>query len=664
MTKTASKGKSTVVWILMGMLVLGLGGFGIENFSGGGTDVGKVGNVSISSDDYARGMRQEMQGFSQMTGRALTGAEAREMGLPQNVLAGLFLSATLEEQANRLGVSAGDDAVRAAIVEAPAFRGLNGQFDGARYQQVLRDEGMTVREFEHALRMDEARQILQRAVTSGANAPAVTIDRSVAWLLETRDIRWYELTVDDLAAPIVAPDQDTLTAWHQANADRFTAPEARKLSFAWLTPDMIEDKVQVDDQALRDLYQSRIDEFQKPERRMVERLVFQDEAAANEAKARLDSGAVDFEALAAERGLTLQDIDEGEVTQDQLGANGEAVFALEQPGVVGPLPTNLGPALFSMNAILEPIDVPFDQAKSELRGEAALDRARRQIADLRGQVDDLLAGGATVEDLANDTDMELGQIEWRASDQPEQGSIAGYPAFREQAAAITEQDFPELHDLDDGGVFVLRLDEVVPPALIPFDEVRERVEQDWIAAETQRQLLALADERKVDAVAREIADPDLTDPSPSQVPSVAQSQPAVPNQAPVPGAASPRPQVSTTPAAAVSGEEVRWHDAQDLPRDGFIEGTPQELVATAFELDAVGDTEVVDTRNRVFLVSLDHIDAVDMSSDQAQQVRQAVSSRLGDALKQDLFDYYARALQSRIGVTVNQTAIEAVNSRM
>ncbi|MDF3605930.1 SurA N-terminal domain-containing protein [Paracoccus sp. DMF-8] len=554
MTRTASKGKSTVVWILMGMLVLGLGGFGIENFSGGGTDVGKVGNVSISSDDYARGMRQEMQGFSQMTGRALTGAEAREMGLPQNVLAGLFLSATLEEQANRLGVSAGDDAVRKAIVDAPAFRGLNGQFDSARYQQVLRDEGMSVREFEHALRMDEARQILQRAVTSGASAPAVTTDRSVAWLLETRDIRWYELTVDDLAAPIAAPDQDTLTAWHQANADRFTAPEARKLSFAWLTPDMIEDAVQVDDQALRDLYQSRIDEFQKPERRMVERLVFQDDAAANDAKSRLDSGAIDFEGLAAERGLTLADIDEGEVTQDQLGANGAAVFALEQPGVVGPLPTNLGPALFSMNAILEPVDVSFEQAKSELRGEAALDRARRQIADLRGQVDDLLAGGATVEDLANDTDMELGEIEWRAGDQPEQGSIAGYPAFREQAAAITEQDFPELHDLDDGGVFVLRLDEVVPPALIPFDEVRERVEQDWIAAETQRQLLALADERKVDAVAREIADPELTDPPAPQMPSVAaQSQPAVPNQAPVPGAASPRPQVSTIPAAAVPG---------------------------------------------------------------------------------------------------------------
>ena len=39
------KGKQTIVWLLMGMLVLGLGGFGVTNFSGGTADVGAVGDV-------------------------------------------------------------------------------------------------------------------------------------------------------------------------------------------------------------------------------------------------------------------------------------------------------------------------------------------------------------------------------------------------------------------------------------------------------------------------------------------------------------------------------------------------------------------------------------------------------------------------------------------
>lgn len=662
MSKNGSKGKSTVVWILMGMLVLGLGGFGIENFSGGGSDVAKVGDTSISSADFERGVRQEMAGFAQQTGKQLTGPEARSVGLPQNVLGRLVVAAALEEQANKLGVSVGDDAVRAAILESPAFRGLNGKFDAARYDVVLRDEGLNRRRYEHDLRVDEARMIVQRAVIAGATAPAAVTDRTVGWLLETRDIRWHELTAAELTAPVVAPDQDTLTAWHQANADRFTSPEYRKLTYAWLTPDMIEDKVQVDDQALRDLYQSRIEEFQKPERRMIERLVFQSPEAATEAKARIDSGAIDFEGLAAERGLSLADIDEGEVTEADLGDNGPAIFAMAQPGVIGPLETSLGPTLFSMNAILDPLNVPFEDARSELRGEAALDRARRQLDDMRSDIDDRLAGGATVEDLAKETGMELGRIDWHQDEQPEQGSIAGYPAFRELAQTITTEDFPELHDLDDGGIFVLQLDEVVAPALIPFDEVRERVTSDWIASETHRQLLALADERKVTAVAQEIENTAPAVPPAPAVPSPTQAQQEVPNPAPVPGAASS----DTTAARATNGQVValEWHESTDLPRDGFIEGTPQALVTGAFDLAVTGETEVVDAENRVFLVTLDAIDPVDMTSEQAAQVRAAVERRLGDALKQDLFSYYVGAVQGALGVTINQPAIDAVNSRM
>ena len=37
------KGKSTIVWLLMGMLIVGLGGFGVTNFSGGTADIGAVG---------------------------------------------------------------------------------------------------------------------------------------------------------------------------------------------------------------------------------------------------------------------------------------------------------------------------------------------------------------------------------------------------------------------------------------------------------------------------------------------------------------------------------------------------------------------------------------------------------------------------------------------
>lgn len=627
MTSLRTKGKSTVVWLLMGMVLLGLGGFGITNFSGSGTAaIGTVGDTEISADDYLRGIRSEIQSFAAQTGQTLTPEQARSFGIPQTVQGRLFTAAALEEEARRIGLSVGDETVLRDLTAAPGFQGAGGQFDPARYQEVLRQEGLRPAEFEEDVRMDAARLILQRAVIGGVTAPPTLRDGTAAWILEKRDFSWDELTAEDLAAPVAAPDDETLAAWHKANADRFTAPEVRRITYAWLTPEMLADKVELDETALRDLYQSRISEFQQPERRMVERLVYPSDAEAAAAKARLDGGQATFEQLAAERGLALSDIDLGEVTEAELGAAGPAVFALDQPGVVGPVQTDLGPALMSMNAILEPVDIPFEQAVTDLRAEAAADRARRVIEEQAPDLEDRIAGGATLEDLAKATDMELGSIDFSA-ETPSEG-IAAYQSFRERARAVTPTDFPEIFQLDDGGVFALRLDEVVPPALIPFEEVRDEVLADWIAAETRRELKARAEERKL--LVESAANGDLP--------------------APVEGA---------EPAPATT-----FQAATDVERDTGIEGVPQAVVAQGFRLAEPGEVAVVEAEGRVFLIRLDGVKPADLKAEEAAPVVSGVTQRLTDSLQSDLFQAYARALQARHGITLNDGALAAADARI
>ena len=41
------KAQETAVWILMGMLILGLGGFGVTSFSGGVKKIGSVDRKSV-----------------------------------------------------------------------------------------------------------------------------------------------------------------------------------------------------------------------------------------------------------------------------------------------------------------------------------------------------------------------------------------------------------------------------------------------------------------------------------------------------------------------------------------------------------------------------------------------------------------------------------------
>lgn len=616
MKNLRTHGKSTIVWVLMGLMVLGLGGFGVTSFSGGSTSIGSVGDTTITADEYVRALRNQLNAYQQQTGQAISMAQAQTMGLPQAVQAQLIAAAALEEQARRIGVAVGDEQVRQNILEAPAFRGPTGSFDRAAYADVLRRENLSEAEFEREVRTDEARLLIQRAVTGGVAAPKVAVDTTARWILERRDVAWRELTPDMLPTPIAEPDEATLRAWHSANADRFTAPELRKITYVWLTPEMLAPQVQLDEAALRAAYDANIDEYQRPERRLVSRLVFPSAEEAQAAKAQIDAGTAPFEAFVLERGLQPEDVEEGEVSQADLGAAGEAVFATDQTGVVGPVQTDLGPALFNIHAILEPVNTPFEDARETLRAEAAVDRAARDIEERSSDYEDLLAGGATLEQVAEETELELGSLDWSEGGEPAEGSIAGYQAFRDRAAEASEADFPELASLDDGGVFALRLDAIVPPTLRPFEDVRAEVEADWRRSETHRQLLALAEEQRLDA---------------------------------------PAPQGQPAP---------EWTVAQDITRDGWIEGVPADTVARAFALSAPGEIGVVGAENRVILLRLDAITRADLAAEDSRPVGDAVKDRLDQSLQSDVFDYYARAVQREAGIRLDQSAVDAINAQV
>ena len=111
---------------------------------------------------------------------------------------------------------------------------------------------------------------------------------------------------------------------------------------------------------------------------------------------------------------------------------------------------------------------------------------RRELRDEVEPIEDLLAGGATLEDLAAETRLQSGEITWyEGLSSFGARNIDRYDEFRSAAAVAAVGDFPEVLELADGGIFALRLDEVIEPALRPFDEVKEAVTEGWQAQETR-----------------------------------------------------------------------------------------------------------------------------------------------------------------------------------
>jgi peptidyl-prolyl cis-trans isomerase D len=63
------KGANIFVWIILGLLIVGLAGFGVGGFGGSVRSIGKVGDREITTSDYARALQQEIRAYEAQIGQ-------------------------------------------------------------------------------------------------------------------------------------------------------------------------------------------------------------------------------------------------------------------------------------------------------------------------------------------------------------------------------------------------------------------------------------------------------------------------------------------------------------------------------------------------------------------------------------------------------------------
>ena len=592
-------------WILLGFLFLGLAGFGAANLGGSVQSIGAVGDRDIPVTTYARALQNELRATEAQFGQQLSMQQAQAFGITNRVLSRVVIETALDSEAERIALSVDDAAVAKDLNNIQAFKGPDGQFSRENYRFSLKNAGYSETEFEESVRTESARTILQAAIIAGNKVPSTAIDTVLDYLTETRNITLTTLTADDLTQTIADPDLAALETYYKDNIATYTLPERKQITYAILTPDMVLDQVDLSDDALRAAYDARRDEFNQPERRLVERLVFLDADQARAKLAEITAGTTDFETVVADRGLELADIDLGDVEMSELGEASAGVFAANLDQVVGPFDTDLGPALFRVNGILVADVVTFDEARDQLFDELATESARRMIDAKSTEIDDAMAAGATLEDLEKEFGMRVDVVMYHDGTNAE---VAGYPNFRAVASAVQDGDFPTVEPLNDGGIFSVRLDGIEPPAPMPLDEVMDQVSADWRTAQTRAALEAFAN----DAIA----------------------------------------------SGAVAGSST---SLRDLKRTDVGAVATAEVLAAAFK-QSVGDKTVLMQNDNAVIVQLDAINKGDRDSDDTKALRANIEQQFGASLADDLFNVFATQIQQSAGISLNQQAINAVHA--
>lgn len=496
-----SKATSLFVKILFGVLIVTFGIWGIGDiFRNRNVDtaVATVAGERIEATQLQQSVRADIDRLRGAAGGAgLSIEQAKQLGIVDAALNRLIESAVLADETSRLNIRVGNEAVRKAIVDNPAFRGSNGQFDRNVYNQILAANRLNDAQYEQLLRSDLERDELTISLTEGVRPPQDLTDAIYRAEAERRVADVVVLPSSAAPAPPKPSEQD-LANFYKAHPDAFRTPERRNFTLATLTIDDVAAGINVPDDKLKDAYQSRLDEFHTPETRQLQQMLLPDKAKADTAEAQLAANKPFAAVAKAVAGEDANTLDLGWMRrQDMPQALADAAFTAKQGAVTQPIQDSFGWHILRVNAIKPEQTQSFDQVKTKLRQEVARDMAGDQIAQLANHIDDALAGGGAFATVAKQFGMKTTTIsgidaqgalaDGKAASLPQQKNKVLQAAF-----ATAPGQSSALDDLGDDGYFLVHVDKVTPPGVPPLDQVHNQVATLWQAQQRSDALVTLA----------------------------------------------------------------------------------------------------------------------------------------------------------------------------
>jgi peptidyl-prolyl cis-trans isomerase D len=617
-----SKAGSLIVKILFALLIVSFGVWGIGDIfrerSAAETTVASVGDINIQADELQIAVRREMARMSGLFGGNFGTEQAKQLGIVDSVLNRIVGSDLLDLEERRLRLLVDDQVVRSAIIANPAFRNSTGVFDRNIFTNILAANQLTEDRYVSLLRREIARSNLTGAVAGGAVAPTQLIDPLYRSRNEKR-IADTVLVAGEKMTGIAEPSEAELQDFHAKHEDLFRAPEYRGFSALIMKPDDIAGGIEVPESKLHDEYQARLDEFQTPDRRQLEQILVSDEAKAKEAEAQLATGK-DFAAVAKDVADESGDaITLGWVKRDEMPAGlADAAFALKEGEVGKPMQSPLGWHIFKVTGVEEGATKPFEAVREQIAKDVAHEMAADELYKRSNEVEDALAGGSTLDQVAakfNLKEVKVAAVDLDGLD-PKGTAVplTNAPEILRVAFNTDQGQTTRMNETTDNGYFLLHVDNVQASVVKPLADVKERAKE-----------LFLADKRNAAAEARakEIAAAVTQDKSLASV------------------AADNQLTVTTTPAVT--------------RKSGSQPNLPASVVAKMFELKP-GESAVSGGADGWYVVQLKTIEVPDPATD-AAAVGQ-VADQLTDGIRGDILAQFEKALRNRFPVTIRQQEID------
>ena len=498
--------------VILGLITIPFMLWGVESYFDQGRDADVLASVNgdkISRPEFDTALKAQQEALRASMGAAYDPAIFDDPKIRQSVLDGIIDQHLIIQAANEAGLMVSNTQMAKIIAGLPAFQ-ENGQFSQARYDQVLRQQGMSIAEFENRLRQE----LLINDVRSVFQASAIMPSNVAANFLQAyeqqREISTSTYTSEQFMqqARVSAGD---IQAWYSAHKSDYTLPEQARFEYVVLSQDALAGQISVSDAEVKQYYDQNSAKFSEPEQRRASHILIpvqpgDDAQKRAAAKARAETiyqqvkaNPASFAAVAkresSDSGSAVQGGDLGWFPRDAMVKPfADAVFAMRSGDIGAPVQSEFGYHIIALKDIKPAQTRALDEVRTDILRDLQNQKSAKRFAEVAENFSNqVYEQSDSLKPAADAFKLPVQTSAWLNR----KGGDSSVLANQKMLQALFSDDVlknkrnTEAIEVAPNTLVSARLLEYRPAALQPLDAVRAAIEQQL----KRTQAIALAEKQ-------------------------------------------------------------------------------------------------------------------------------------------------------------------------